>query len=133
MATLVKSNLTGIWQGLYSYPRRLKPVTFTATLIESGAWLSGSIHETVQDEWGDWCEAFSTLLGKRAGQGVNFTKTYDGGVGWTHSVVYDGALSDDATEIEGRWSLSGNGSGKFLMIRPEGRRATILREAFERI
>jgi hypothetical protein len=130
---MVKSNLTGIWQGLYSYPRRLKPVTFTATLIESGAWLSGSTHETAQDEWGDWLEVCATLLGKRAGRAVAFTKTYDGMNGWSHAVAYDGALSDDATEIEGRWSVSGGGSGKFLMIRPQGRRTLVLSEAFERI
>lgn len=126
-------NLTGIWQGLYSYPGAFAPVGFTATLIESGAWLSGSIHETAQDEWGDWCEVFATLLGKRVGQAVAFTKTYDGTNGWTHAVAYDGALSADATEIGGRWSIPAVWSGKFLMIRPEGRRAPILREAFERI
>lgn len=130
--TQTRNNLTGIWQGLYSYPNARSPVSFTATLIESGAWLSGSIHETAQDEWGDWCEVFATLLGKRAVQAVNFTKTYDGTNGWVHSIAYDGALSDDATEIEGRWSGKG-WSGKFLMIRPEGRRAGILREAFERV
>jgi len=39
-----KLNLTGVWQGLYSYPQALAPVAFTATLLDSG-WLSGSIHE----------------------------------------------------------------------------------------
>jgi hypothetical protein len=127
-----RNNLTGIWQGLYSYPRARGPVNFTATLIESGAWLSGSTHETAQDEWGDWCEVFATLLGKRAIQAVDFTKTYDGTNGWSHAIAYDGVLSDDATEIEGRWSGKG-WSGKFLMIRPEGRRAGLLREAFEQV
>ena len=126
------NNLTGIWQGLYSYPSALAPVSFTATLLESGAWLSGSIHELAQRHGGEPTEACATLLGDRQGQVVQFTKTYDGANGWTHSVTYDGALSDDATEIEGRWMTPG-WSGKFLMIRPEGRRATILREAFERV
>ncbi|MGR4864793.1 hypothetical protein [Caulobacter sp. LARHSG274] len=132
MTTLVKSNLTGIWQGLYSYPRRLKPVTFTATLIESGAWLSGSVHETAQDQWGDWLEVCATLLGKRAERTVGFTKTYDGENGWNHSVVYDGVLSNDATEIEGRWSTP-EWSGRFLMIRPEGRRVRALNAIFARV
>jgi hypothetical protein len=131
--TTTTNNLTGIWQGLYHYPSADAPVSFTATLIESGAWLSGSIHETAQDEWGDWREVFATLLGKRGGQAVSFTKTYDGTNGWTHAVAYEGVLSDDATEIAGQWSIPKVWSGKFLMIRPEGRRATILREAFERI
>jgi len=133
MTTATSNNLTGIWQGLYLYPGALAPVSFTATLIESGAWLSGSVHETAQDEWGDWCEVSATLLGKRAGLAVSFTKTYDGTNDWTHSVAYEGVLSDDATEIAGQWSIPGVWSGKFLMIRPEGRRAGHLREAFERV
>jgi hypothetical protein len=132
MTTATSSNLTGIWQGLYQYPSADAPVSFTATLIESGAWLSGSIHETAQDERGDWREVFATLLGGRGGQAVNFTKTYDGTNGWTHSVAYEGVLSEDSTEIAGQWFIPGVWAGKFLMIRSEGRRATILREAFER-
>jgi hypothetical protein len=41
-------------------------------------------------------------------------------------------LSNDATEIEGRWSTP-SWSGKFLMIRPEGRRSLVLNEVFARI
>ena len=126
------NNLTGIWQGLYSYPRALAPVSFTATLLESGAWLSGSIHELAQKHGGELTEAFATLLGGRDGQAVQFIKTYDGSNGWSHSLAYEGGLNDDATEIEGRW-IGADWSGKFLMIRPEGRRAGQLREAFERV
>ncbi|WP_165188010.1 hypothetical protein [Caulobacter soli] len=126
------NNLTGIWQGLYSYPQALAPVSFTATLLESGAWLSGSIHEIAREHDGAPVEVYATLLGGRDGRGVQFTKTYDGTNGWVHAVAYDGALNDDATEIEGRWSVPGAWAGKFLMIRPEGRRAGQLREAFER-
>ncbi len=127
------NNLTGIWQGLYSYPQALAPVGFTATLLESGSWLSGSIHEIAQEHGGVDVEVYATLLGTRRGQDVDFTKTYDGTRGWTHTVSYAGLLSDDATEIEGTWLVPGVWAGKFLMIRPEGRRAGQLREAFERV
>jgi hypothetical protein len=133
MKTRDANNLTGIWQGLYSYPRALAPVSFTATLLESGSWLSGSIHEVAEDEAAARVEVCATLLGTRANQDVDFTKTYDGTHGWTHAVLYSGLLSDDATEIEGTWSVPGVWAGKFLMIRPEGRRAGQLREAFERV
>ena len=133
MASGGANNLTGIWQGLYSYPRAFEPVGFTATLLESGSWLSGSIHEMAREEDGAPVEVYATLLGGRTGQDVHFTKTYDGANGWSHAVAYQGLLSDDATEIEGRWSVPGVWSGKFLMIRPEGRRASILREAFARV
>ena len=37
-------NLTGVWQGLYTYPNS-ESVSFVATLIDSGGALSGSTHE----------------------------------------------------------------------------------------
>lgn len=125
-------SLTGIWQGLYSYPHALAPVAFTATLLESG-WLSGSIHEIAVDEGDIPVQVFATVLGRRAGHAVHFAKTYDGQKGWSHAVHYEGELSEDATEVQGRWSIPGAWSGKFLMIRPGGARAAQLREAFETV
>ncbi|WP_143755063.1 hypothetical protein [Caulobacter sp. B11] len=127
------TNLTGIWQGLYSYPEAFEPVGFTATLLESGKWLTGSIHEIAVDESEVFVEVYATLQGGRNDRQVHFTKTYDGSSNWSHAVHYEGALNDDFTELEGRWSIPGVWSGKFLMIRPEGRRASVLREAFEAV
>jgi hypothetical protein len=124
-------SLTGIWQGLYAYPRALAPVAFTATLLESG-WLSGSMHEIAVGDDQIPVQVFATVLGRRTGYAVEFAKAYDGQKGWSHAVQYAGALSEDATEIQGRWSIPGVWSGKFLMIRPEGPRAAVLREAFEK-
>jgi len=126
-------NLTGIWQGLYSYPQGFEPVGFTATLLENGKWLSGSIHEVAQEHDGLPVEVFATLLGSRQGCQVDFAKTYDGTSDWAHQVLYDGLLNDDATELTGRWSIPGVWSGKFLMIRPEGRRAGVIREVFQAV
>ena len=129
----MSTNLTGIWQGLYSYPEAFDPVSFTATLIESGKWVSGSIHETAMDEDYIPVDVYATLMGSRVNRQVAFTKTYDGTSDWSHAVRYEGVLNDDFTELEGRWSIPGVWSGKFLMIRPEGRRAGILRAAFESV
>ncbi len=125
-------NLTGVWQGLYSYPQALAPVAFTATVLDSG-WLSGSIHEIAMGEDNVPVQVFATILGRREGWAVEFDKTYDGQKGWSHAVGYAGALNEDATEIQGRWSIPGVWSGKFLMIRPEGARAGQLRQAFETV
>ncbi|MBS0280782.1 MAG: hypothetical protein JSR25_06460, partial [Proteobacteria bacterium] len=38
-------NLTGIWQGLFSYPSMYRAASFTATLIETGSHLTGSTAE----------------------------------------------------------------------------------------
>ena len=35
-------DLSGFWDGLYSYPRILAPVFFVADLKETGGWLTGT-------------------------------------------------------------------------------------------
>src|SRR5262249_36207915 len=110
-------NLTGVWNGLYSYPDG-RSVTFVATLIDSGNVLSGSTHEPGV---GGGCPSgtlFATLMGSRSGSAVTFRKTYEAADSRWGSVNYDGRLNADATEIEGRWTIPGVWSGKFLMIRP---------------
>jgi hypothetical protein len=109
-------SLTGVWQGIYSYPvGGLPTVPFTATLIDAGGSLSGSVHETCI---GTGETLFFGLSGSRHGSAVTFVKTYDGtNPSYGHPIVYDGAVNEDATEIEGRWTIPGNWSGRFLMTR----------------
>jgi hypothetical protein len=39
-------SLTGVWEGLYSYPGNLGPPNgFTATLIQFGDSVTGTVHE----------------------------------------------------------------------------------------
>jgi hypothetical protein len=125
-------NLTGVWHGMYTYPGQLGSVSFVATLIEAGSSLTGTTHEP--SVLGD-CPSdtlYATLLGTRQVSTVTFVKTYDGAGRRYHPVHYDGTLSDDGTEIEGRWSIPGNWSGKFLMIRSAGRQEEVSRKVFER-
>jgi hypothetical protein len=111
-------SLTGVWQGIYDYPRGAGPTTpFTATLIEAGQSLSGSVHEQCLMHGSPNQTLFATLLGARRDSAVSFVKTYDGSNPAYTTVVYDGTLNEEATEIEGRWTVPRNWSGKFLMIR----------------
>jgi hypothetical protein len=115
-----ETNLTGIWLGLYSYPRALEPVSFTATLIETGNRLSGSTHEANRFDAGT---LYATLLGSRDGRSLFFVKSYDAPKrGYANPIRYDGMVSDDGSEIEGRWIIRNNWSGRFLMVR-SGRNA----------
>lgn len=124
------SGLTGIWQGLYFYPRLLEPVSFVATLIETGSRLSGSTHEPHGKTGAVLC---ATLLGRRAGSLVHFVKTYESvGDGYAADVSYEGTLAADHTEIEGRWSIRANWSGRFLMIRGSREAETAARKKFAR-
>jgi hypothetical protein len=125
-------NLTGVWQGLYSYPYG-QSVSFVATLIDSGASFSGTIHEP-SIFGGD--TIFATLAGTRQGSAVSFLKTYEKSAGpqYAASVQYGGALNGDATEIEGRWTIQGIGlSGKFLMIRSPGKAAEVEQKVSEKV
>ena len=125
--------LTGIWEGLFSYPRRYRAALFTATLIETESRVSGSTHE--QGQIGDNIGRmlYATLLGRRQGHRVLFVKTYEEGAGMRHTVEYDGTLSEDATEIEGRWFIPLSWSGRFIMVRPGAQSIEAKREAFENV
>lgn len=126
-------NLTGVWHGLYSYEAYREPVYFVATLIDAGAHLSGTTHESAVGESGSPLTLFAAVEGSRSNTAVSFTKAYDGSGGWEHVVAYDGTLSPDATEIEGRWIITSQAAGRFLMIRNRGVSESVVREAFEKV
>jgi hypothetical protein len=125
-------NLTGVWHGLYTYPQQ-RSVSFVATLIETERWLSGSTHEPCVYGERPGATLLATVAGSRSGSAVTFVKTYDRNAGESFGIVnYEGTLSGDATEIEGRWSIPGVWSGKFLMIRSGGKAAKQTRAILER-
>jgi hypothetical protein len=118
-------NLTGVWQGLYTYPAGGASVSFVATLIESGHTLSGATHEPRTHGTGLGETIYATLLGTRSGSAISFVKTYERSAGPGYGRVdYEGTLNGGRTEIEGRWNIPGAGSGKFLLIRSTGKAAT---------
>ena len=125
-------NLTGVWNGLYTYPDG-RSTAFVATLIESGGSLTGTTHE--QSTLGKSPDAtlFASLAGSRHDSAVNFTKTYDRPDELHRSpIAYEGALNGEGSEIEGRWTIARVWSGKFLMIRLPGQEAKASRQVFER-
>jgi hypothetical protein len=116
-------NLTGNWQGQYSYFRNKAPVPFSARLSESNSWLDGLIEEigTAGDAKGRPIEA--TVQGRRSGRSVTWIKLYHGNFRLYDSVQYVGDISDDGLEIEGSWKIHGNSGGRFLMVRQSGKDA----------
>jgi hypothetical protein len=128
-----EENLTGIWRGLYTYPTQALRVLFDATLIESGRWLSGSTHEVMPEGRNKGQLLCASLLGEWNGGRIFFQKTYENGVPHAKPIAYEGTLSADGTEIEGCWSITGNWSGKFLMIRSTGKEQAVEYEVFERV
>jgi hypothetical protein len=125
-------NLTGVWQGLYTYPGINKSVSFVATLIETPGTLTGSTHEPCVFRDGAGGTLFATLAGGRGGAQVTFRKTY-AAAGPNYDLVdYEGTLSTDGIEIEGRWIIRRMWSGTFLMIRETGKAAARARKVVER-
>jgi len=126
-------NLTGIWNGLYTYPHG-QSTAFVATLIDTNGSLSGTTHEPSTSGDAPETTRFATIAGSRRDTAVTFTKRYDPpGPSTSSPVFYDGALNADATEIEGRWVIAQVWSGKFLMIRAAGQETAVSRKAVERV
>ena len=126
-------NLTGVWHGLYSYPIARAPVSFVATLIDAGSAISGTTHEPCAMGGSPSQILYAMVSGSHQDRAVSFVKTYDGANPNYRSVVYEGTLSRDGTEIEGRWRVPGNWSGTFLMIRSSGQAEAVGRQMFERV
>jgi hypothetical protein len=122
-----EKDLTGIWNGLYTYPDG-RSVAFVATLIESGSSLSGTTHE--RGLLGN--AAYATVAGSRQASAVSFIKKYaKHRFLYANPVVYEGSLNSDGTEIEGRWTIRKILSGKFLMIRSLSQTAKAENKLFE--
>jgi hypothetical protein len=121
VSDVAQQDLTGVWDGMFSYPRVHPPTLFTAVMMELGVSISGSTHEvsSIGELSGQTLEA--AIDGARSGDAIRFTKTYDASTpGHTSPVSYEGVLSPDGTEIEGEWSIPGTWSGKFIMVRSGG-------------
>lgn len=125
-------NLTGIWHGLYSYPSNRKPVSFVATLIETASAVSGTTHEPTTFGGDPNDILYATLMGSRHNSTVVFVKIYETKNPRYHRVDYEGTLSSDGTEIDGRWVITGVWSGKFLMVRSAGSVESTARKIYQR-
>ena len=126
-----KRNLTGVWNGLYTYQDG-RSTSFIATLIESGGSLSGTTHEP-NSIGASGSMLYATVVGARSDSAVTFTKTYEKPDVFHNSPIrYEGALNGEGTEIEGRWTIMLFWSGKFLMVRSPGQEIKAERKAYER-
>ena|ERR1700753_3379220 len=126
-------SLTGVWNGLYSYPRAIEPTPFAARLTENDGWLSGATEEVARIGPTQGQPLTATLQGRRSGHSVTFLKMYDNPPPGYDAVQYSGDISQDGSEIEGRWTIPGVWSGKFLMIRAGALQGSLLRDVAERI
>lgn len=98
--------MTGYWHGTFAYPAFEGPTTpFAANIVEEAGALSGTIIEPNTIGFGS-DELQAVIAGRRDGQAVDFTKTYDGASDAAHAVDYVGRLSADGRTVTGVWSLA---------------------------
>jgi hypothetical protein len=118
MSAPPQTDLTGVWDGQFSYPRGYQPTTFTCILLEIGGSLSGSVHELSNNGPSKGQTLCAAVSGARDGAVVRFAKEYPPKTaGYGRAVIYKGVLSADGLQIEGEWTIPGSWSGRFLMIR----------------
>jgi hypothetical protein len=107
-------DLSGEWSGIYNYPSQFPPNNFEATIRDSGGIITGVISQP-----GEFFETVATqhavIEGRRHGSQLSFVKMYDDLA--RVAVHYEGAIQPGGDEIEGRWTIPGNWSGTFLMMR----------------
>ena len=108
-------DLTGEWSGIYNYPAHYPPNSFEASIRDSGGVITGVIRQP-----GEFFEPagiiqHAVIEGSREGSAVRFVKMYDDLSRPTPH--YSGTIQPGGDEIEGEWTIPGDWSGTFLMVR----------------
>jgi len=117
-------NLTGVWNGLYSYSSGLS-VSFVATLIDGGSALSGATHEPNVLKTGPGGTLYALLAGTRRESTITLVKTYDeAGTSYYYPVSYEGVLNGTSAQtprarrgIEALNAAMGEALGKLYVER----------------
>jgi hypothetical protein len=124
-------DLSGQWSGIYSYPSLYPPNMFEATIRDGGGPITGVISQP-----GEFFEPAGTVQhavieGSRTGSTLAFVKIYDDLARPTPH--YRGTIQPGGDEIEGEWTIPGDWSGTFLMIRGAKAGAAIERRVSEKV
>lgn len=112
--------LCGSWTGRFDYDNVVHgtPVSFDATITQTGASLSGETVEpnTFRPEPTD--TLLAVIVGERSGTAVSFEKIYTD-FDAPEAPVYEGRVNITATRITGRWHFRSMPSvtGTFLLAR----------------
>ena len=124
-------DLSGQWTGIYNYPSLYPPNQFEATIRDSGGIVAGMISQP-----GEFFEPAGTVQhavieGSHNRSTLSFVKIYDDLARPTPH--YQGIIQPGGDEIEGEWTISGDWSGTFLMVRGARAAAAIERKISEKV
>jgi hypothetical protein len=118
-------DLSGRWIGIYNYPHTWPPIEFETELSDTAGLVTGSTTETGAPWEPSGSVVKAAIQGRREESKVRFSKVYDDDSVNDLWVEYEGAISIDGNEIEGQWTVPGEWSGSFMMVRQAGQRATV--------
>jgi hypothetical protein len=124
-------DLSGQWSGIYNYPSHYPPNMFEAEIKDSGGLITGLISQP-----GEFFEPAGTVQhavieGSRDGSTLRFVKIYDDLSRPTPH--YHGIVQPGGDEIEGEWTIPGDWSGTFLMIRGSRAQEEMVRRIEEKV
>ena len=108
-------DLTGTWTGFFNYPALFPPNNFEATIRDTGGSITGLIVQPREQFEGPGPARHAVIEGSREGSTLRFVKIYDDLDRPTPH--YHGVIQPGGDEIEGEWTIPGDWSGTFLMIR----------------
>ena len=124
-------DLSGQWAGIFNYPSMFPPNSFEATIRDVGGVITGLITQPreVFDVPGPSRQA--VIEGSRSGTTLSFIKIYDDLERPTPH--YHGTIQPGGDEIEGEWTIPGDWSGTFLMIRGSRAGESVERRVSEKV
>ena len=108
-------DLSGQWSGIFNYPALYPPNQFEATISDVAGRITGVITQPREffEEAGPPQQA--VIDGSHEGTSLTLVKIYDDLDRPTPH--YRGTVQPGGDEIEGEWTIPGDWSGTFLMIR----------------
>lgn len=110
-----EQDLSGRWSGIYNYPSLFPPNSFEADIRDEGGVITGVITQPREYFEGPGPSQQAVIEGRREGTKLSFVKYYDDLNRPTPH--YHGTVQPGGDEIEGEWTIPGDWSGTFLMIR----------------
>ena len=108
-------DLSGRWKGMFSYPALFPPNSFEAEIRDSGGLVTGLITQPREPFEPPGPPRHAMIEGRREGDILTFVKFYDDLDRATPH--YHGRIQSGGDEVNGEWSIPGDWSGTFIMIR----------------
>ncbi|HYD13420.1 MAG TPA: hypothetical protein VEC11_11300 [Allosphingosinicella sp.] len=116
-------DLSGDWIGFYNYDFPCPPTQFEAAIRDCGGLITGVTTERFDGPDGLGTVLQAVIDGRREGAILRFTKIYDDLALAPDVIFYEGLIQSEGDEVEGDWSIPGQGAGTFMMMRKSGKKA----------